>query len=220
MKIIKFLFILLVTTHSYSQNQSYRILQYSDSINVNQPISIITSSFVDIGGPAPTYCSPIYSFFDTLINNTIKIRLTFDLSNRFHMGCTRIDTFYLQAPPQGHYNVEFAWYVIDTLGTNVPVLLDEDTIPLTVFNSTAISENSLKLFERKQSIFPNPVSNLFKIQVDNSLISVELYSLNGQLVKSYQKQEQYDVSDLPNGIYVVRGIAEDMEFHQKLIVAR
>jgi hypothetical protein len=60
-------------------------------------------------------------------------------------------------------------------------------------------------------IKPNPTSDVFQIQSTNAEKAtfdlVELYGQNGQLVKLYKNIEstnQYDVSALPRGLYVIR----------------
>ena len=73
------------------------------------------------------------------------------------------------------------------------------------------------------NIFPNPASTSFSIETSSTmgeLLKVAIYNSNGQLIKSdvdFQKQvnssqdNQYDVSDLNNGIYFVKVVSEDIE---------
>ncbi len=55
-------------------------------------------------------------------------------------------------------------------------------------------------------LFPNPTSNYFTIDAPTS--KVEIYSLTGQLVKSFKSnfnsESQFEVNDLNNGIYLVK----------------
>jgi hypothetical protein len=45
---------------------------------------------------------------------------------------------------------------------------------------------------------------------------VQVYSLQGQLVKSFDKQQYYDVSDLASGVYVVK-ISSEWTISRKLV---
>lgn len=55
------------------------------------------------------------------------------------------------------------------------------------------------------TLFPNPVRNTFQISAD--LAKVRIYSISGQIVKSFQGQSMdfaYDISELSRGIYFVK----------------
>jgi 1,4-alpha-glucan branching enzyme len=55
------------------------------------------------------------------------------------------------------------------------------------------------------SLFPNPTTNVFSINYD--LSKVFIYSITGQLMKSFQnksKTDFYEISDLNNGLYLVK----------------
>ena len=55
------------------------------------------------------------------------------------------------------------------------------------------------------SLLPNPSTNFFSITIDSS--KVFIYSMTGQLVKSFQnksKSDVYEISDLNSGMYLVK----------------
>ena len=57
------------------------------------------------------------------------------------------------------------------------------------------------------SIFPNPATNYISINTDENIKSIAVFNLVGRKLKSFkdiQKNEQYDVSTLPNGMYLIR----------------
>ncbi len=59
-------------------------------------------------------------------------------------------------------------------------------------------------FNKNQlQIYPNPVGNLLHIQTNNKLLKAEIYSTNGQLVKTFSSQETH-VADLPKGNYILK----------------
>jgi len=58
-------------------------------------------------------------------------------------------------------------------------------------------------------MYPNPTSNNFSI--DREVTKVTIFSLTGQLVKTFEgvANRNYSVSDLTNGIYLVKITATD-----------
>lgn len=58
------------------------------------------------------------------------------------------------------------------------------------------------------SLYPNPTSGSFNIK--GQVTKVEVYSITGQLVKSFDniisEEHQFDVNDLSNGVYLVKAI--------------
>ncbi len=68
-------------------------------------------------------------------------------------------------------------------------------------------------------IFPNPTSNLINITGLIQPADVKLYSIQGQIAKSFQQvQTSIDVSDLPTGLYIVSLKTADNEIIRKRIV--
>ena len=58
------------------------------------------------------------------------------------------------------------------------------------------------------NLYPNPTSGLFTI--DGEISKVQVYSITGQIVKSFDnipsENYQFDVNDLSNGVYLVKAI--------------
>lgn len=67
--------------------------------------------------------------------------------------------------------------------------------------------------EREIYLYPNPASNYFTLNTTTS--KVEIYSITGQLVKSFNtirsKENQFSISDLNQGIYIVKILGENSE---------
>jgi hypothetical protein len=61
------------------------------------------------------------------------------------------------------------------------------------------------------NIFPNPVNDVLNISYDKNISAVAIYNLMGQEVQ-FQKSDntisEVDMSQLPNGIYMVRFASE------------
>lgn len=57
------------------------------------------------------------------------------------------------------------------------------------------------------SIYPNPATNYISINKDEDIKTIAVFNLVGRKLKSFdniQKNEQYDVSNLPNGMYLIQ----------------
>lgn len=70
------------------------------------------------------------------------------------------------------------------------------------------------------SVYPNPTSDYIKIEIKNSIDKVEIYSTNGILVKKdakLQKEKRIDISNLPDGIYMMKINSEKKNFLFKII---
>ncbi len=59
----------------------------------------------------------------------------------------------------------------------------------------------------KISVYPNPATNYISINKDENVKEINVFNLVGRKLKTFEgveKDEQYDVSDLPNGMYLVQ----------------
>lgn len=71
----------------------------------------------------------------------------------------------------------------------------------------------------KISIYPNPATNYISVNKDDSVQEVVVFNLVGKKLKTFlniKKDEQYDVSDLPNGMYLVQ-VVDD---HKKIVTTQ
>lgn len=85
-----------------------------------------------------------------------------------------------------------------------------------VFKDSALSVDDYNL-NTIISIYPNPTSNHFEIETTQTLDKVEVYSLQGQLVKSFASQNRYDISDLSSGMYFVKVEANGNSISKRII---
>lgn len=72
-----------------------------------------------------------------------------------------------------------------------------------VYNLTTLLSNQNFNSNFAFKLYPNPVIDVFNVDIDNEIKFVEIYSMQGQKVL-ISKSKQVDVSSLSNGIYVVR----------------
>ena len=52
-------------------------------------------------------------------------------------------------------------------------------------------------------VYPNPTSGKVKVDSDN-VTCIDVYNVNGQLVKTVDKKSVIDISSLPSGVYALR----------------
>lgn len=123
----------------------------------------------------------------------------------------------------------------DTTAKNVPTgfqytgtwynLMDNSTINVTDVNATInipageyrvygnkVANLAIEDFEKGNtvSLYPNPVSNYFTLNIATT--KVQVYAISGQLVKSFTNgntDSQFNVSDLETGLYVVKALDEN-----------
>lgn len=80
--------------------------------------------------------------------------------------------------------------------------LDLDNVSL--FDASNLS--TTEVTNSKQfKIYPNPIKDILFVQTDEKLKSLEVFSLSGVLVKSFDgKDKKLNLSDLPKGVYLLR----------------
>lgn len=89
---------------------------------------------------------------------------------------------------------------------------------LWTYNDAALSTNDFELNGKTISLYPNPSNDVFQLQSDLAIEKVELYSLQGQLVKSFQAQNQYNIADVAKGMYLVKINTQEGIVNKTLVV--
>lgn len=72
-------------------------------------------------------------------------------------------------------------------------------------------------FEKRIKVYPNPVTGSFQIESIINIDKVEIYSIQGQLIKSFSFQNQYHISDLFNGLYFIKVISNSGSITKQII---
>ena len=94
---------------------------------------------------------------------------------------------------------------INVTDVNAPIAVNAGQFFIYGNKLASLQVNDVEL-TKKIGLFPNPTSNYFTIDAPTS--KVEVYSLTGQLVKSFKSnlssESQFEISDLNNGIYLVK----------------
>ena len=104
--------------------------------------------------------------------------------------------------------------------SEVPANVDTGTLEIdrvVVNNSnTPLSQESL-LLNQEISLYPNPVVNKLNIDSNFEIQKVEIYNLNGQLVKTFENIENGDISELNSGVYLVKIHSPENSITKKII---
>lgn len=69
--------------------------------------------------------------------------------------------------------------------------------------------SSLSQQPTKISVYPNPATNYISVNKDENVKQISIFNLVGRKLKSFSdvnKDQHYDVTDLPNGMYLVQVI--------------
>jgi 1,4-alpha-glucan branching enzyme len=103
------------------------------------------------------------------------------------------------------------WYnLMDNTSINVVNASTPINLPPGEFRiyGNKVANLAIANFENIETVFlyPNPASNYFTLNSD--AVKVDIYSFAGQIVKSFTtdlaNDKQYNISDLPQGIYLVK----------------
>ena len=78
-----------------------------------------------------------------------------------------------------------------------------------VYNENGILLNTENNFtiNKNIEIYPNPASDFITVQTDDFISAIEIWDLQGKLIKnlaSAQKHVKIDIRDLINGCYIIR----------------
>lgn len=91
------------------------------------------------------------------------------------------------------------------------------TINVTVNDEITALEDEIQssLF----SVYPNPIQGSFKINSASDLVinSVELWSQEGKLLKTYGKVETFSTNEFDAGVYILKVKTTDKEFSKKIV---
>lgn len=119
--------------------------------------------------------------------------------------------FFPQITPVG-VNVNPAWNAKQSTSGSWTALSDAGTssgidMPFIInYTATNLGVTEVRQFDNRIQIYPNPVAESFKLNLPNDLkiTHLELIDASGRLVKKIKVSDQYDVSDLDKGVYLVK----------------
>lgn len=176
-------------------------------------VKVIDSS--ELGARNPEYL--------TIYNNKLYFTATdFSLgdSDLYFTDGTSGGTHIINVNPAGASNVSNLYAFNNELFMSASVGNTGNTygIELYAFNDAVLSVNDVQLDESQINVYPNPTKNYFELSSIVNIENIEVYSLQGQLVKSFALQKLYNVSDLNKGIYIIKIIAKEGVVNKTLVI--
>ncbi|WP_298339371.1 aryl-sulfate sulfotransferase [uncultured Algibacter sp.] len=78
-----------------------------------------------------------------------------------------------------------------------------------------LTNNSLTF--NKSHIFPNPTSNILNIQINKKIKKLEVYSTLGEILIKNYNENRINLSQLPNGLYIIKIFTDNSSFSQKIL---
>jgi uncharacterized repeat protein (TIGR02543 family) len=143
-----------------------------------------------------------------MIRDLIHYDITYDLDNGTHtnpVSFTIVDEVILASDTKEGYTFN-GWFLESdfvTQITEIPVGSTGDIELYAKFTEIPLSVDADS--GAYLSLYPNPVESSFQISGLTTSTSIEIYSMNGNLLKTVMDVNgAYDVGDLQSGIYVAR----------------
>lgn len=92
-------------------------------------------------------------------------------------------------------------------------------ICLTCTGLNKSNDNDIEIINNLEiALHPNPAMDHFELTTELTVEKVEVYSMLGQLVKSFEQQSQYSISDLSKGSYIVKITTTEGTSNRTLII--
>jgi hypothetical protein len=199
----------------YSQAQVVRLLNTNPTSN-DSLVFEITSL---LNTMTTASCGSIISFQDSLFTNTLRLYTHYNVGPfSTHTSCNRVDTFKIAPLLPGNYRIFSRKYHTDSLpGTFSPFYYISNGNYIDSFIVSSLT--SLKKYENISiNIYPNPTKDLLYLEVLNetNFETLEIFNLQGQLIRQEEVKTNIDVSNLPSGVYFLR-LVGDRVYQQKFV---
>ena len=83
-------------------------------------------------------------------------------------------------------------------------------ICLLSLGASAQAEKKLDWNTPSASVFPNPATEYITVTNDDAVRNIYVFNLVGRKIKTFDvtKGDRYEISDLPNGLYVIQLIGK------------
>lgn len=186
-----------------SGNPTWTFDFYIDTIWYSELDSLINMGQID------SVYSNINLYNGRITNYWEHITTTFNWNKKFVIGCGRASFHNISSSAYTDEYKELIYYKKGEEEWGTPIIVSID-----------------KIGKLKQNVFayPNPAKNKFYIESPESLNKLkylEIYSVNGMLVKYQEFENNYnskiDIKNLKEGLYIIKIVSEN-EIHQiKLI---
>ncbi|MBK8601448.1 MAG: choice-of-anchor B family protein [Flavobacterium sp.] len=121
--------------------------------------------------------------------------------------------FFDSYPEDNSANFNGAWNNYPYFPSGTIIISDIDRGLFVVRKNAILASETFIANDYK--VYPNPASLYFAVNSEVEVESVVLYDLLGKAIKSYNKSDRYDVSDLNKGLYFVK---VNNDFTKKLMI--
>ncbi len=205
-----------------------------NSVSANHTTTISNCIFWNNKAAGATIARPISGLVDDIVT-PVTVTNSIDETNFTGITLSGTSSNTSGANPlftnaaSGDYTLTSGSPAIDT-GNNASVIGTTDLLNnQRIFNTTvdmgAFEFGSSVLgtpsFHTAQefSIYPNPVSSVLNIQTEEMVKQMEVYTLEGKLVKE-SKENKIDVSPLPTGFYIVKILTSEGKIGVKKFIKK
>ncbi|MBU2939820.1 T9SS type A sorting domain-containing protein [Lacinutrix sp. C3R15] len=159
-------------------------------------------AYIPSTNTAPTVGSRLRLFLRDGIETTGQRNVTIDVTvfDQWQEYTFDFTGANLTAASYSTVNLLFDQPDTDLLSTGNEYFLDAFQGP----SGTTLTTNDFELNNASIVAYPNPVINSFQLAASNvnNIESVTLYSITGKLLKTFNEEVNYDISDLATGVYI------------------
>lgn len=87
------------------------------------------------------------------------------------------------------------------------------------FTTTTLGTSEVMQYDNRVQVYPNPVIDNFKISNPEKIKinSLEIFDISGKLVRTLKGAEEYNISDLPKGNYILKIKSNELTKMTKLL---
>jgi hypothetical protein len=162
----------------------------------------------------PQYGSSANEFYNYYFIDTQKVHV----GTTFYVGWRQFDAERLNVGlDRNNENSQFTYYSVNGGATWNQSMIDGSVMIRPIFSTSLDAELGVESHrldsEKEIKIYPNPATDQLHISLDpNSFSGMELWSLEGKLLKFEDEKQFFDVSDLPAGYYFLKVIGFDELF--------
>lgn len=207
-------------TISYYHISSQQSNLLNTTVDLN-PRSVGSSIFYDGNLWYFPYDNGIGSY--DLVNNTFGTADIISIPSNWQGYAFAMDTskaeFFLSYIDYSNQNLNIGIHY-DTNGDSIGTFpVGSSPEILEIWYSEVVSNVMSIQKNMELSLFPNPTVDYFQIEGSSLLSSVELYGMNGRLIRTWIEPQntQFDISDLHTGQYLLR-IKEQEVFTTKILI--
>lgn len=193
-------------TGGTSSNDQWLISPLFNNIPTNAQLSFYMFWF----GHYAEYVDVKLSTTNNSISSFINTLLTIDTTQLIHNDW-KLFTIDLSNYTGQNIYIAFNEHVTDNFNEGAFIAVDLVTIQ----SGSIVNDNILN----NVFVYPNPAST--NLYIANSTINqIELYDISGQKIAEYFNTQQINVSNLSNGMYLIKVITPDKVITQKINIKR